>query len=102
MPSRYCAVRFACRVPTWRLPAAGSVADLLTEGGVGAGIVHDASCAPASNSLGALGGDIGGGESGLSRRGCKRVRLSRKTQVSEAFLGVLKDQPRLRLEEVET
>ena len=29
LPLRYCTARFACKVPTWRLPAVGSVAGLL-------------------------------------------------------------------------
>ena len=29
LPLRYCAARFACRVPTWRLPASGHVARLV-------------------------------------------------------------------------
>ena len=27
---RYCAARFACRTPTWRLPESGHVVDLVT------------------------------------------------------------------------
>ena len=27
---RYCAARFACRTPTWRLPVSGRVPDLVT------------------------------------------------------------------------
>ena len=33
LPFRYCAVRFACKVPAWRLPTAGNVAGLVTEDG---------------------------------------------------------------------
>ena len=29
-PLRYCAARFACRAPTWRLPVSGHVAGLVT------------------------------------------------------------------------
>ena len=29
-PLRYCAARFACRTPTWRLPVSGHVVDLVT------------------------------------------------------------------------
>ena len=81
----------------WRLPAVGNVAGLLTGGDEEVGLVHVAPCACASGSLGALGGRVGGTESGLSRCGYKRVRLSRKKPVSEAFLGVLRDQPRPRV-----
>ena len=38
LPLRYCAVRFACRVHTWRLPTNGSVVNLVTEGGKEVGI----------------------------------------------------------------
>ena len=30
LPFRYCFARFACRTPTWRLPASGGVVDLVT------------------------------------------------------------------------
>ena len=29
LPLRYCAARFACRVPTWRLPVSGHVVRLV-------------------------------------------------------------------------
>ena len=29
LPLRYCAARFACRTPTWRLPVSGHVVDLV-------------------------------------------------------------------------
>ena len=79
LPLRYCAVRFACKVPTWKLPAGGNVAGLVTEGGEEVRSVHVAPCARASRSIGALGSLFGGRGSGLSGRGKKRVRLSRKT-----------------------
>ena len=44
-----------------------------------------------------LGGNLGGGESGLSRRGFKRIRLSRKSAAVEAFQGVLRDRARPRV-----
>ena len=31
LPLRYCFTRFACRVPTWRLPVSGHVVDLVTD-----------------------------------------------------------------------
>ena len=30
LPLGYCAARFACRTPTWRLPVSGRVVDLVT------------------------------------------------------------------------
>ena len=33
LPLRNCAARFACKVPIWRLPPRGTIADLLAEGG---------------------------------------------------------------------
>ena len=36
LPLRYCATRFACKSPTWRLPAFGHVAGMVTSvAGVG-------------------------------------------------------------------
>ena len=32
LPLRYCAARFACRTPTWRLPVSGHVARLVAAG----------------------------------------------------------------------
>ena len=32
LPLRYCAARFACRTPTWRLPVSGHVFDLVAAG----------------------------------------------------------------------
>ena len=44
-PLRYCNDRFACRTPTWRLPASGCVVDLVTAS-VGAvrEVVADGGC----------------------------------------------------------
>ena len=58
---------------------------------MGAGIEHLASCALASGGLGALGGETGGPGVGT------REFDSAKKKVSEAFLGVLCCQPRLRV-----
>ena len=80
---RYGAVKFDCKVPTWKLPTAGNVAGLVTEGGEEVGSVHVA------------GVSVGG--SGLSGRRFKRVRLSRKTLASLVFQGVLRGQPRPRV-----
>ena len=45
LPLRYCAARFACRTPTWRLPVPGCVVDLVTAS-VGAvrEVVADGGC----------------------------------------------------------
>ena len=40
LPLRYCAARFACKFPTWRLHRGGDVADLVTEVGENVGIDH--------------------------------------------------------------
>ena len=32
LPFRYCSARFACKLPTWRLPDRGHVCELVTEG----------------------------------------------------------------------
>ena len=40
LPLRYCAVRFASKVPTWRLPPCGNVAGLLTNDCEDVGIVR--------------------------------------------------------------
>ena len=44
---RYCAGRFACRIPTWRFRADGHVADLVTEEGGEGGIARLEYGAPA-------------------------------------------------------
>ena len=97
MPLRCCATRFACKVPTWRLPVGGCVASLLAENGEGVANVRAASSAPGSGSLGVLGDCSGGVGSGLSGRRYKRVRLTRKNPAREVFHGVLGDQPRPRV-----
>ena len=35
LPLRYCSARFACKLPTWRLPDRGHVCELVTDGVVG-------------------------------------------------------------------
>ena len=68
LPLRYCAARFNCRTPTWRLPVSGHVVDLVT---ASVGAVQEA----------IVEGD--GHEvlwvSGFGP-GMKRIRLNRKTQ----------------------
>ena len=67
LPLRYCAARFACKTPTWRLPVSGHVARLVA--------IH---CEDA----GGHGSEVSGSEvpwvSG-SGPGRKRIRLNRKT-----------------------
>ena len=92
-----CTSRFARKVPTWRLPAAGKVACLLTGEGREAGSVCAASSVRASGDGMVPGCVHGGGGSGLSRGRFKRVRLSRKTTASEAFQGIVGNEPRHRV-----
>ena len=40
LPLKYFAARFASKVPAWRLPLRGSVANLVTDGGEEVGIVR--------------------------------------------------------------
>ena len=40
LPLGYCATRFASKIPTWRLPTEGSVANPVTDGGDEVGIVQ--------------------------------------------------------------
>ena len=47
LPLRYCAGRFAGRIPTWRLPVGGHAADLVTEGSEEVGYVRVEPGAPA-------------------------------------------------------
>ena len=78
LPLRYCASRFASRVPTWRLPANGHVADLVTEGGgeeVGILRVEHGALAVVPGFEGGDGGDWIGGPGG----GVGRVRVNRKS-----------------------
>ena len=69
---RYCATRFACRVPSWRLPLVGNVVDLVTEGGEEVGLVHVAQCADAHAGvgLGGTGGNWAGGSGENSSASC--------------------------------
>ena len=67
LPLRYCAARFACRTPTWRLPVSGHVARLVAvycEAGGGSG------CEVSSSGVRWVSG---------SGPGRKRIRLNRKT-----------------------
>ena len=64
---RYCAARFACRTPTWRLPVSGHVVDLVT---ARVGAVREAIVDGAGQEVHWVGG---------SGPGPKRIRLNRKT-----------------------
>ena len=72
LPLRYCAARFGCTTPTWRLPVSGHVVDLVTDAGAGQE-VHWVS--------------------GSGRRR-KRIRLNRKTPAHFAGL-MVHSQPRV-------
>ena len=89
LPLRYCAVKFACRVPTWRLPTCGHVAGLVTENDEEVGAVHVAPCGHASSSVGVLDRGAGAGGFELSGRRFKKVRLSRRTPASLVCQGAL-------------
>ena len=65
LPLRYCFDRFACRTPTWRLPASGGVVDLVT-----ANVADGHRVVPAAGRREVF----GVGNSGLRR---KRIRLNR-------------------------
>ena len=67
LPLRYCAARFACRTPTWRLPDSGCVAGLVT---AEVGVVREAVVGGAAHEVFWVGG---------SGPGRKRIRLNRKT-----------------------
>ena len=64
---RYCAARFACRTPTWRLPVSGHVTRLVT---AGVGAVQEAIADGACQEVHWVSG---------SGPGRKRIRLNRKT-----------------------
>ena len=67
LPLRYCAVRFACRTPTWRLPESGHVACLVT---AAVSVVEEAVVGCAAHEVSWING---------SGPGRKRIRLNRKT-----------------------
>ena len=64
---RYCAARFACRTPTWRLPESGHVAGLVT---AVVGVAGEAVVDGAADEVSWVSG---------SGPGRKRIRLNRKT-----------------------
>ena len=85
LPLGYCAPRFACKVPTWRLPVGGGVASLLAEYGDGVAVVRAASGASGSGSLGVLGNCSGGVGSRLSGRGYESSTQQKKPSSSGFF-----------------
>ena len=76
LPFSCCAVRFASKIPAWRLPLAHGVASLVTGGGEEVGMVRVEPCvragAPCSHDC--TGADLVRGPGGSG----KRVRLNRK------------------------
>ena len=78
LPLRYCADRFACRIPTWRLPVSGHVVDLVS---ADVGAVREAIVDGAGQEVRWVSGSE-------PRR--KRIRLNRKTPARLAgFLGFI-------------
>ena len=67
LPLRYCAARFACRVPTWRLPVSGHVARLVA--------IYYEAAGDSEDEVPSSGGRWVSG----SGPGRKRNRLNRKT-----------------------
>ena len=67
LPLRYCAARFACRTPTWRLPVSGQVVDLVA---AYVGVVREDIVDGADQEVHWVSG---------SGSGRKRIRLNRKT-----------------------
>ena len=87
LPLRYCSARFACKLPTWRLPDRGRVCELVPESVVGARVLGDDG----------IGRDLfpppvcraGGSFENRVLGGFKRIRLNRKTPAHLARLGNL-------------
>ena len=77
LPLRYCAGRFAGRIPTWRLPVGWHVIGLVTHESGGDAVVLDGHCAPVP--VPGLRGDAGVDWVSGPGGGVKRVRLNRKT-----------------------
>ena len=67
LPLRYCAARFACRTPTWRLPVSGHVVDLVA---ASIGAVREVDVDGVGQEVVWVSG---------SGSGRKRIRLNRKT-----------------------
>ena len=87
LPLRYCSARFACKLPTWRLPDRGHVCELVTEGVVGARVLGDDGIGRDlfPHSVGRAGGSFENRVLG----GFKRIRFNRKTPAHLARFGYL-------------
>ena len=91
LPLRYCSARFACKLPTWRLPDRGHVCELVTHGVVGARVLgSDGICCV---SLPRSAGRAGVSCDSQVLGGCKRIRLNRKVPAHLARLGNLGSVP---------
>ena len=82
LPLRYCAARFACRTPTWRLPESGHVAGLVT---AVAGVEGEAVVDCAADEVSWVSG---------SGPGRKRIRLNMKTP-AHLVVSVVRSHPRV-------
>ena len=82
LPLRYCAVRFASRIPTWRLPDSGHVAGLVT---AVVGVAGRAVVDGAADKVSWVSG---------SGPGRKRIRLNRKTP-AHLVVSVVRSRPRV-------
>ena len=82
LPLRYCAARFACRTPTWRLPVSGHVVDLVA---ASVGAVREAIADGAGQEVHWVSG---------SGPGWKRIRLNRKNHAHLAGF-VVQSRPRV-------
>ena len=72
IPLRYCAGRFTCGIPTWRLPVGGHVIGLVTHVSGGDAVLSAVLAAPGAR------GDAGVSWVRGPGGGVKRVRLNRK------------------------
>ena len=82
LPLRYCFDRFACRTPTWRLPASGHVAGLVP---AVVGVAGEALVGCAADEVSWV---------CCSGSGRKRIRLNRKTP-ADLVVSVIRSRPRV-------
>ena len=83
LPLRYCADRFACRIPSWRLPVSGHVVDLVS---ADVGAVREAIVDGAGQEVRWVSGSE-------PRR--KRIPLNRKTPARLAGFSRVQSRPRV-------